>query len=281
MNTVEPGKWSSVLSPIIQGGRRTVVVVVGLLLFGANSVGFSQPKNLVELARKFEIEIRTQGEPFPVRNSHGPIAGSDASPQAVDKYKPWLLSEFDLYPVDLIRKVELKRIVLCTDLAFDGQRRNAVPDFDHDTLYLEVIRGDYDPNYMRRVIHHDFFHIVDWKDDFKLTEDDRWSALNPQGFRYGSGGATAQEDESAGVLNAKLPGFLNRYSQTAVEEDKAEVFSVMVVQAQHVAERSQDDRVLNAKMEQIREAMKSFCPSVDDSFWERAKRLRRPVTSDP
>lgn len=235
----------------------------------------AQSRSFDDLARKYSIEIVTQGEPFPVRNFHGPISGTDATVAALEKYRPWFVSEFDLYPPALIRKVGLKRIVLCSDLAFDGQLRNAVPDFEHDTLYLEVVRGDYDPIYMRRVIHHDFFHIVDWKNDFMLMQDAAWCRLNADGFHYGIGGAAAQDDNQAGLLDPQLPGFLNRYSQTAVEEDKAEIFSILIVQRQHILDRAAQDRILDAKMQRMQRSLQDFCPEMNERFWERAQQISR------
>jgi hypothetical protein len=103
--------------------------------------------------------------------------------------------------------------------------------------------------------------------------------LNAKVFRYGSG-ATAQGDETAGVLNRGLSGFLNRYSQTAVEEDKAEVFSVMIVQSEHIAERVRSDQVLDSKTRMMRDIIKGYCAAMDDSFWERARKLQRSVPAN-
>ena len=54
----------------------------------------------------------------------------------------------------------------------------------------------------------------------------RWDALKPKDFKYGSGGKNAQDISTTSLLTEKYPGFLNHYSTTAVEEDKAEVLAV-------------------------------------------------------
>ncbi len=62
-------------------------------------------------------------------------------------------------------------VVRARELTFAGQRRNAIPDFEHDTLYLDVSRGAYSKSYFRKVIHHEFFHIIDYRDDGSLYND--------------------------------------------------------------------------------------------------------------
>ena len=109
-------------------------------------------------------------------------------------------------------------MVLCKELSFAGQRRNAIPDCEHETLYLDVSRGSYSKTYLRGVIHHEFFHIIDFRDDGSVYQDKRWKALNPEKFRYGSGGRTVQDLAKTSVLTDKYPGFLNHYSTTGVEE---------------------------------------------------------------
>lgn len=221
------------------------------------------------LARTHGIAIVRRGEPFPVRNPYGPIAGADAAPSALRRYEPVFVHAFGRYPVDLVRRVGLRRVVLCRDLAFAGQRRGAVPDFDHDTLYLDILRGADRPGYLSRVLHHEFFHMVDYKDDGRLYADPEWAALNPQGFRYGRGGKNAQEVRGTGVLTRRHPGFLNHYATTGVEEDKAEIFALLLTDPQAIARRAAVDPVVRAKVQRMRALLARFCPAVDDAFWKR------------
>jgi len=128
----------------------------------------------------------------------------------------------------------------------------------------------------RSVIHHEFFHIIDYRDDGELYADRRWMDLNPVEFQYGSGGKNAQDDSSASLMTSDRPGFLNSYSRTGVEEDKAEVFANMIVNGGLLAGRASTDPVLRAKMERMKELLAKFCPEIDDTFWEAARRVERP-----
>ena len=181
-------------------------------------------------------------------------------------------------PAELVKKTNLKRVVFCKDLSFAKQRRTAVPDFENDVLYLDVARGRSDELYVRKVIHHEFFHIIDLRDDGKLYEDERWAKLNPPDFKYGPGGAKLQDDPTVTVTGKDAPGFLNRYAAAGVEEDKAEVFAHMIVEPKLMAERAKKDKYMRAKMERMKELLAEFTPKMDERFWaavEKAERLEK------
>jgi len=206
---------------------RLFLITCLLLTLETSGVGSDA---LDKLAGEYKIQIDVSTTDFEHSRSYGPITGAAARPKDLAAYEKILVHEFSLYPKDFVKRSKLKSIVLCTKLAFDGQRRNGVPDFEQDMLYLEVTRGNHAPIYMRRVIHHEFFHLVDYKDDGKVYKDDHWLALNQDDFRYGKGGKTAQDDHNVSLLTDKIPGFLNRYATSGIEEDKAELFSFLVVQ---------------------------------------------------
>lgn len=194
---------------------------------------------------------------------------------------PLFAFEFGLYPRGLVERTGLRRIVLCKQLSFDGQRRAAVPDFGGATLYLDVVRGMVTMSYARKVLHHEFFHIVDWRDDRELYRDDQWSALNAKGFAYGSGGKNAQGDSTMQVLTDAYPGFLNKYSTTGVEEDKAVVFANMLADPGVIERRTSEDPVLARKVERMKELLRSFSKEVDGSFWKKIGEVDRSAFEKP
>lgn len=253
-------------------------LAVALLAALAAAGEFTPPEayTLEELEKRYRIEIVVEGATFPLETLHGAVTGADAPKDARESYAALLGEEFGLYPPDLVKRARLKRIVLCRDLAFAGQLRAAVPEFGSHTLYLDVLRGAEDARYVRRVIHHEFFHIVDWLDDGELYGDATWTALNAEGFAYGSGGANAQGDSAMGLWTEAHAGFLSRYGRTGVEEDKAELWSFALVHPREVAARAQDDPVLAAKLARLRELTRSFTRTIDDDFWDDVARLERP-----
>jgi hypothetical protein len=227
-----------------------------------------------KLTNKYSIAIVVSRPQFPVKTYHGEINGTEGSAKNVASFLPILSAEWNLYPADLVKKAGLRRIVLCEELSFAGQARTAIPDFEHRDLYLDVGRGRHSELYTRKVIHHEFFHVLDLRNG-TLYSDERWSRLLPKGAKYGTGGKNAQGDASGSLLNPGLTGFLNRYSATGVEEDKAEIFACMVVVGSTVQERAHTDAIIRAKSRRMREFLKSFCSEVDDSFWEAAAKVER------
>jgi hypothetical protein len=160
-------------------------------------------------------------------------------------------------------------------LTFESQRRGAIPDFENDILYLDVDQGSYDRFYQRRVLHHEFFHIVDWRDDRELYEDGKWRALNADSFHYRNGGFALQSASTAGDVQDRDPGFLTCYSMSGVEEDKAELFSFLVVAPKLVGKRAERDRVLANKVARMKDLLAEFCPQLDDAFWRKVEATDR------
>lgn len=226
---------------------------------------------LREIAEKYKIEVATTDLGFPIKTLHGLIEGKEATRGALENYQRTLSAELNRYPLSLVQISKIARIVLCEDLSFDGQRRNAIPDFEHDVLYLDVERGDYNQLYQRKVIHHEFFHLIDYKDDGSVYTDNAWAALNPSTFKYGAGGRSAQSDASTSILTDRFPGFLNHYSTTGVEEDKAEIFANMIVDPKHVESRAKADPVIKSKVLAMKALLEKFCPEVNEEFWKTDK----------
>lgn len=232
-------------------------------------------RSLGEVAQKQRIEVVHGAPKFPVKTTWGVVGGKPAARRNLERYTPIFAREFVLLPPSLVQKAKLKRVVMCEDLSFAGQRRNAVPDWEHDTLYLEVSRGSKHPRYLATVIHHEFFHMVDYRDDGSVYKDDAWAALNPKDFKYGNGGKNWQNDGKTTVLTDKYPGFLTHYMTTGVEEDKAELFAQLVVNPQHVKDRAKTDAVLKAKVARLKQLLKTFCPDMNDEFWKKVERVER------
>ena len=250
-------------------------LVVALLILVEDQPEHVLPANLRAVVTRYQLDVVVSDPGFPVRATYGQIDGKTADPRRLSAYAELFAREFGLYPVELVRRTRLKRVVLCDDLTFAGQRRNAIPDWEHETLYLDVSRGSYNETYLRKVIHHEFFHLIDYSDDGLVYGDQAWIALNFASFRYGAGGRTAQAVGPTSILSDATPGFLNHYSTLGVEEDKAEVFANLIVDPAYVASRAAQDPVIAAKVRRIKALLNEFAPSVDGSFWPKVAPTRR------
>ena len=226
--------------------------------------------DLAALARRYGIQAIFDRPTFPVATRHGVIRGRAATASELEAYAGLFTQEFGRYPPELVRRARLASVVLCAALSFEKQPRNAIPDAEHHALYLEVSRGMWSPDYMRRALHHDFFHLVDYRDDGLVTVDSGWERLNAPGVPYGDGGTNAQVSDQEGVLTDRWPGFLDHYATTGVDEDKAEVFSVLMCDPDYVARRCESDAVLKSKVERMKALMAHFCPEAPGLFWASA-----------
>lgn len=217
--------------------------------------------------QKYGISIGVEETATNVASPWGPITGTTPSFLQVVWYAPILKEELNKYPVSLVARTGLSRIVLVRDLTFAGQRRSAIPDWTRNILYLDVARAAFDTAYLRKTFHHEFFHLIDYRDDGLVYDDPSWAALNHAGVRYGSGGSQMQNDPRASVITDDSPGFLNRYSMQGVEEDKAEVFACLMEDPDFIRVRLSRDAVLASKVERMKALLKAFCPDVDEGFW--------------
>lgn len=260
------------------GWRTGIISVIVLAL--TPTVGWAQAlapnKALINgLAGHYSLKVEASAPTFPVKLASGEISGTAAPNVELDRYIPIFVKEFSLYPKELVAKLGLKRIVLCENLAFAGQLRAAVPDWEHDTLYLDTSRGKSSRMYQVRVLHHELYHMIDFKDDGLVYQDKEWSKLNAEGFKYGTGGALAQNTPGTGVATDQYPGFINHYGTTGVEEDKAEVFAYMVADDAYIESRIESDPVLRSKVNKMKALMAKFCAQVGQEFWQKAAGLNR------
>lgn len=237
----------------------------------------SLENKMLSLARAHGIAITDSGTSFPITTAGGEVNAQICSLSSAGAYVNLLLEELSIYPSVFIRAIGLRRILLCAWLTRDGQAREAVMDLQRSELYLDVVRSEGKPCYLRYIIHHEIFHLFDHVDDNEVLRDVSWSALNPIGFAYGHGGRAMQEVPDVGALTNDIYGFTTKYATSGPEEDKAEVFAAMVVFPQFIAYRGLGDGVIHAKVQRIQRLLERICPSMDIEFWNRIKALRRDV----
>ncbi|OJW16401.1 MAG: hypothetical protein BGO49_18835 [Planctomycetales bacterium 71-10] len=240
----------------------------------------AQVAGLDRVSRAIGVPILVRTADLRVDTPFGPITARPAG-EGLEAFGTVLAEELSIYPKAVMERSRLRRIVLASELAFDGQLRGAIPDYGGDALYYDVARGSHSRSYQRAAIHHEFFHVVDYRDDGQVYRDDAWSALNPKGFRYGPGGRNVQEDALGSLFADDVPGFLTRYAASGVEEDKAEVFSRLIVAPREVARRAAADPILARKVARMKSLMKSFEPAVDDAFWKRVEGRDQPPPARP
>ena len=241
--------------------------------FSLRRASAQPPLSLSQLAARCSIEVVEADKAVSVALPSGLIEGSAASPSGLNWYLPLLAEELGVYPPEAVARTNLKRIVLCEDLLFSGKRCSGLPDFEHGSCYLDVVPRQGMETHAREALHHELCHII-YVRRCGAIGDYGWAALNIPGFRYGSGGWW-QHDRAAEPAGHVVPGFVNRYSMSAVEEDQAEIYAHLLVEPALMALLTASDEILRKKVFRMKASLESFCPSMDAAFWERAQKLDR------
>jgi len=245
------------------------------------------PRNvdIEALAKRFNITIRVQRAHYRRTALHGDLRYAPADPAKLAKYARVLRDELSIYPQHFVKRSGLRLIVLCTELRFKDQKRSALPDRSRAALVYDIgvaaNVGDWAKSgYVRHVIHHEFFHIVDWAGASWRWRLPEWHKLNAPDFKYGKGGHTMQDDSSWSLASGK-PGFLNRYSTSSVAEDMAEMYAFLMTRPRAVERRAKDDKILAAKVTLLKRHLRWFSPWLDEKFWDTAAAPRPRPAPNP
>jgi hypothetical protein len=246
--------------------RISLLILTVLLAAGgvAGSVLFNELKQ--DYQDRGGVELTAGHEPFPVALAAGTVAGKNVPNSDIDIYLFLFRKEFGKYPGDLFGLAGLKRVVFCRELSLNGQARAALGDTENGTLYIDVRSGTYSETYRRKVIHHEFYHLIDAASRDNPGDAD-WVAMNPPNFSYGSEGAGGPGDNKSAQITNPVPGFVNAYSLLALVEDKAEIFANLMVNDLKVRLLLKKDGILQAKVKRLKEDLQGLDPKLDEAFW--------------
>jgi hypothetical protein len=203
------------------------------------------------------VDVLTATRSFRLELAGGPVTGEVPSAGSVDAALVVLGQELGRYSRRCLRAIRFRRVLLCEGLAESGQEIPSLPNYEQ-SLLLDV-RGP--APFLRRLLHHELLHFLDFADDGELARDPAWERLNPPGFSYGLGGRAMRQPGSA-RFTTETPGFLSRYATSAVEEDKAEVFAFLSTAPEQVRSVMKRDVVVRAKVAAIVRQVGKVCPEM-------------------
>ncbi len=237
---------------------------------------------LRQLENDYGIQLASVGPGFQPDNRRNVFMGEPIDKGMLRVFIPVFLKEWQHYPKNLILKTGLKRVLLCQNLTVNGIPQDAAPDVEKKTIYfcLMAPTSTYPLEHLVRfyheAIHHELFHYVDYHLAEDIHVDAAWSTLNAKGFSYGRSGLDNFYEQATTNVTSRFPGFISRYSQLNVAEDKAEIFSRMMLNLHEMECRARDDEILGKKMDRLKSVLKGFSPEMDDQFWEKMRYLDRP-----
>ena len=162
--------------------------------------------------------------------------------KVLDKKYKIIKKNLDKYDQKILKKINLKYIVLCEDLSISKINTAGIPDNVMKTLILDV---KFNERYFERVIHHEVFHIIN--DSYKeLFNEKLWSNFNIKEFKYAE--CSTCTDKLGLDTYKKTDGFFTKYSRSTASEDMAEVFSHLMIKTN----LNDIDPILEKKIQFIR-----------------------------
>lgn len=204
-----------------------------------------------------------------VTDSWNGVTYTDCTKDELVAYVHLLEKEFIKYPAGYLKKSLVDTIVLGNDMAYKKQYRAGIPDPYKKVLYLSV-NGSYsvaESGYLIHTMHHELVHCTDvalWGDMYYDWPE--WATLNTKGFAYGSGGVTAYDDPETDYISPVHPkkGFINRYSMTGDEEDRAEMMAFWMSDAKRgdLKNLMLSDPIIKAKLALLLKTYEGFAGAV-------------------
>ena len=176
--------------------------------------------------------------------------------------------ELSIYPKSFIKKSKIKKIIILNNIQFSkinlSQERSGFPEYN-ETMSLILASNERNFAYIRIVFHHEIFHFIDWIDDYSF-KDEKFEKLNLENFSYGNGGENEREWIK---LDKNLKGFINHYSTSGLEEDKAEIYQYLIGCPDEALNNK--DEIVMKKVRRIQEFINQFdnkgIGKKENNFW--------------
>ena len=195
--------------------------IPGVTINPSNYPSDESPANIPYL-QGIDILFETTNDMFPRSwHSNRVDAHAESLPKGLrHKAKDILNQAIAKYPEDILFQ-NLEKVYILKSLQFFGVPYGATNR--KGVIYLTY--DEYIPEgtqtYVEGFFHHEFSSIL-YRKYKKLLDPCDWSCLNPSDFQYGEGGVVAiLNGEASMKFNNDLfkQGFLNKYGQSAFEED--------------------------------------------------------------
>lgn len=199
------------------------------------------------------------------------LLSADDWPNLVS-YGQIFICEWSKYPPDWTRQSKVTSIAIVKNLAVDGQSRAAMPDSQGETLFLDDGYGSSGGNYQQRVIHHEFYHLIEFANYGNMYyKDPNWSTFNDSSFKYGSGGSNAYNDPNYANIEHPQLGFTTGYATSAIEEDKAETYAYLLVKESYSKLQTwlSSDLILLNKVNYLKKFIFDHNSLMDNSYFQR------------
>ena len=225
-------------------------------------------EDLEALFSHLGLELKIPDAKYYLASDTFEITCNPATQRDLDIYTPLLMLEWWIYPKEFIKKTSLKALTLVHDITFKTdsytQDRKGCPEYKN-TKSIVFSADETNFAYIRIVLHHEFFHFIDFIDDGSF-EDDEFEKLNEEGFEYGEGGDSERQWIK---LDKNTRGFINHYSTTDLAEDRAEIYQYLIGCPDEALNNG--DIIVRKKAKRIQDFINNFdkegIGNIKNNFW--------------
>jgi hypothetical protein len=197
------------------------------------------------------------------------------------------IEEFSKYPRSFLRKVNVEWVAFVKGLRVEEEPRGAtyLRSYEPTTMaprggmVYDVQQGATNRAYVRRGIHHEFFHFIDFGVQSGGNEDADWLAMNPRGFQY-----TGKVANFSRRPEHPAPGIITTYSAKSSWEDRAELFSALMDEETYprLREITAADPVVRRKIRYLVRFLERIDPAMGTSYFrKRLGEYWQPLTQSP
>ncbi len=239
----------------------------------------SQYRALLEVAAAYDLTVvvrqLTMGTKA-TRTHYSWEVLADGDDGILDRYVQVLVREWVKLPVDFVKKTGLRGVVFVKNLTYDGVKVGGGFDVD-DRLIICAVEGSFGDENIQHALFHEYMHVIDnllcCRDHF---DNAAWNGLNHPDATYSDKGALdmIREDFAQIAQDHPAPGFLNGYCRADIYQDKAEVFSYLLVGPYYRRAESwlSQDVHLARKFEFMKRALRALSPSFTEEYFARIHR---------
>lgn len=195
------------------------------------------------------------------------------------RYFRMMEAEIKKYPSDYFIKSRANMLCFGEHLSVKRVVVAAVPVPEINTILYSLSRDikgkgrkPYKIGYLTNTFHHELFHNTDyviWGRHYYKW--DKWQVLNVPGFRYAGKGTMAYTQKDKMKKMKLQKGFMNKYSQTGMEEDRAEIMEAIMLypENKHLIRRCQRDEIIRKKVNLINEIVNKRI--LNDQLWSQLR----------
>lgn len=179
--------------------------------------------------------------------------------------------EFAKYPKAFVLASGLDSVILAKTISFNGVQSGGSTGGAYSyQLFMYMALPDNtstDADNLRRVIHHEFWHVVDGTfSSTKNNQETSWRSANGSGYLYKEEGGTARPN----LADGHPLGFIDDYAQTNYAEDRAQIHSALMAEPRYSLLKGwmANDPGLTTKVNLIKTMSAQINSYMSGSYWD-------------